>query len=156
MWRSSLLGVTPSGAYRCQARVRLCDSFSSRGAGSSSQARLHGTRTGARHGYDSGTNLSLEPERVDRLRARRDEHALRLEIELERLQAELATEAGLLVAPERDARKGRIRHVDPDGAGLDAACDAVAARGIAVTTGPKISSCATDIGLSTPASTVGG
>src|SRR5205085_9933999 len=73
----------------------------------------------------------LQTEGVERLRARRDEDALRLEIELERLEPELAAEAGLLVAAERDPRKGGVRHVDPDRPGFDAARDAVAARRIA-------------------------
>ena len=58
-------------------------------------------------------------------------HALRLEVELERLEPELAAEAGLLVAAERDAREGGVRHVDPDRARLDPAREPVAARGIA-------------------------
>ena len=58
-------------------------------------------------------------------------HALRLEVELDRLEPELATEAGLLVAAERNARERRVRHVDPDGAGLDPRGDAMAASGVA-------------------------
>src|SRR3954451_9653555 len=73
----------------------------------------------------------LEPEGVDRLRARVDDDALRLEIELERLEPELAAEARLLVAAERDPRERGVRHVDADGARLDARCDAVAARRVA-------------------------
>src|SRR5205807_1554567 len=71
--------------------------------------------------------LASEPERIERLRARRDEDALRLQIELERLEAQLATEARLLVAAERNAGERRVRHVDPDGARLDPARDAMAA-----------------------------
>src|SRR5881227_1285439 len=73
----------------------------------------------------------LEPEGVDRLRARVDDDALRLEVELERLEPELAAEARLLVPAERDPRERRVRHVDADGAGLDPGGDAMAARGIA-------------------------
>src|SRR6266545_1257313 len=101
-------------------------------------------------------SLPLEPERVERLRARGDEDALRLQVELERLEPELAAEAGLLVPAKRDSREGGVRHVDPDCPGLDPTCKPVAARGITVTTGPKISSWATVIELSTAASTVGG
>src|SRR3954452_6890769 len=70
----------------------------------------------------------LEPEGVDRLRARVDDDALRLEVELECLEPELASEARLLVAAERDAREGRVRHVDADRARLDPRRDAMAAR----------------------------
>src|SRR5205823_8874260 len=60
-----------------------------------------------------------EPEGVERLRARVDDDALRLQVELERLEPELAAEARLLVPAERDPRERRVRHVDADGAGLD-------------------------------------
>src|SRR5207244_1840274 len=70
-----------------------------------------------------------QAEGVERLRRRRDEHALRLQVEVERLKPELAPEARLLVAAERNPGKRRVRHVDPDLAGLDARRDAVAARG---------------------------
>src|SRR5436305_5269972 len=73
----------------------------------------------------------LEPEGVDRLRARVDDDALRLEVELERLEPELASEARLLVAAERDSGEGRVRHVDADRAGLDARRHAMSACGIA-------------------------
>ena len=73
----------------------------------------------------------LQPEGVDRPRARRDDDALRLEVEVERLERELAPEAGLLVAAERDPGKRRVRHVDPDRARLDPRRDAVAACRIA-------------------------
>src|SRR5439155_22608967 len=62
---------------------------------------------------------NLQPERVDRLRAGVDDHALRLEVEIERLEPQLAAEAGLLVAAERDPGEGRVRHVDADRTGLD-------------------------------------
>src|SRR5204862_7976778 len=75
--------------------------------------------------------LRLQPERIERLRARRQEHRLRLQVELERVDRELAAEAGLLVAAERDPREGRERHVDADHAGLDRARDTVAARRVA-------------------------
>src|SRR6266540_4695386 len=75
-------------------------------------------------------SLPLEPERVERLRARGDEDALRLQVELERLEPELAAEAGLLVPAERDSREGGVRHVDPDCPGLDPTCKPVAPRGI--------------------------
>src|SRR3954468_23087906 len=73
----------------------------------------------------------LEPEGVDRFRARVDDDALRLEVELERLESELASEARLLVAPEWDPRKGRVRHVDAHRARLDPCGDPMAACGIA-------------------------
>src|SRR3954453_4824698 len=63
----------------------------------------------------------LQPEGIERAGARGDEHALRLEVRVERLEAQLAAEAGLLVAAERDAREGRVRRVDGDLAGLDPA-----------------------------------
>src|SRR5262245_31771745 len=72
-----------------------------------------------------------EPERVVWTRPGRDEDGLRLEVELERLDAELASETGLLVAAERDSGEGRVRHVHADGAGLDAGREPVAAGGIA-------------------------
>src|SRR3954465_13243999 len=74
---------------------------------------------------------ALEPEGVDRLRARVDDDALRLEVELERLEAQLASEARLLVPAERDPGKGGVRHVDADRARLDARGDAMSARRIA-------------------------
>src|SRR5215203_3736826 len=73
---------------------------------------------------------SSEAERVVRARAGRQEHALRLEIQLERLDPELAAEARLLVAAERDTREGGVGHVDADGTGLDPRREPVAARGI--------------------------
>ena len=112
-----------------------------------------------------------------------DEHALRLEVHVERLEAELAAEAGLLVAAERDPREGGVGRVDADLAGLDPARERSArdesrvqtlanspyfesfairiasfssSKRITVATGPKISSCATSMRLSTFASTVGG
>src|SRR5205814_3917434 len=84
-------------------------------------------RPSPRRGRASGTARELQPEGVERLRARRGDHALRLEVQLEGLEPELAAEAGLLVAAERDPREGRVRHVDPDRAGLDLACEAMAA-----------------------------
>ena len=57
--------------------------------------------------------------------------ALRLQVEVERLECELTAEAGLLVAAERNPRKGGVRHVDPDRPRLDARREAVPARGIA-------------------------
>src|SRR5438552_17687796 len=74
---------------------------------------------------------ALQPERVERLRARRAEDARRLEIELERLESEFAAETGLLVAAERNSGEGGVRHVDPDRSRLDPAGDPVAPRGIA-------------------------
>src|SRR5207248_5327279 len=71
-----------------------------------------------------------EPEWVERLRARRDDHALGLEIGIEGLEPELAAEAGLLVAAERDPGKRHVRHVDPDRAGLDPPRQTMAALGI--------------------------
>src|SRR4051794_33706849 len=73
----------------------------------------------------------LELEGVDRLRARVDDDALRLEVELERLEAELAPEARLLVPAERNSRERGVRHVDADRARLDPRRDTVAARGVA-------------------------
>src|SRR4051812_38049829 len=73
----------------------------------------------------------LEPEGVDRLRARVDDDALRLEVELERLEPELASEARLLVPAERDPGERRVRHVDADRARLDPRRDAMAARRVA-------------------------
>src|SRR5207249_2228468 len=67
-----------------------------------------------------------ETERVERLGAGREEDALRLEVQLERVDRELAPEARLLVAAERDTGERRERHVDPDHSGLDRAGDAVA------------------------------
>src|SRR5581483_10870515 len=78
-----------------------------------------------------GCVLALEPEGIERLRVCRNKHALRLEVELERVDRELATEARLLVPPERNARERRERHVDPDHPGLDARGDAMTARRIA-------------------------
>src|SRR5947207_7692269 len=75
--------------------------------------------------------MSLKAERVERFRAGRDEDALRLQIEVERLEPELAAEARLLVAAERDAGERRVRRVDPNRPGLDPAREAMAARGIA-------------------------
>src|SRR2546423_1740791 len=75
--------------------------------------------------------VGLQAERVERSCARRDEDALRLQVEVERLEPELAAEAGLLVAAERDPRERRVRHVDPDAAALDPGRDAMAAGGIA-------------------------
>src|SRR5690349_13441211 len=75
--------------------------------------------------------LNLEPERIEGLRRGRDENGLRLEVELERVEPELAAEPRLLVAAERDPRKGGVRHVDPDLAGLDAGREPVAARRVA-------------------------
>src|SRR5512133_1247471 len=63
---------------------------------------------------DLGGSRPLQTERVERLRARRDDHALGLQVRVERLQPELTPEAGLLVAAERNSRKGRVWHVDPD------------------------------------------
>src|SRR5581483_1035002 len=54
-----------------------------------------------------------------------------LEVEVERVDRELAAEAGLLVAAERDPGKRGERHVDADHARLDARGDAVPARGVA-------------------------
>src|SRR5436189_3127332 len=75
--------------------------------------------------------MSLKAERVERFRAGGDENALRLQVEVERLEPELAAEAGLLVAAERDAGERRVRRVDADRPGLDAAREAMAASGIA-------------------------
>src|SRR6266511_5517897 len=61
----------------------------------------------------------LQAERVEGLGARGDDHALRLEVELERVEPELTAETGLLVAAERNAGEGGVRHVDADRAGLD-------------------------------------
>src|SRR5947208_5277993 len=66
-----------------------------------------------------------EPERVRRPRARVRDDRLGLEVEIERLEGQLPPEAGLLVTAERDARKGGVRHVDPDRAGLDPRGDAM-------------------------------
>src|SRR5207248_5135039 len=97
-----------------------------------SSSSLSSTRTGSIFpGRGLTRQFGLQPERIERLRARRDEDALRLEVELERLEAELAAEAGLLVAAERDPREGRVRHVHAHGAGLDARREPQAARGIA-------------------------
>src|SRR5207253_7683709 len=52
----------------------------------------------------TGTTRALEPERVRRPRARVHDHALRLQVELQRVETELAPEAGLLVAAERNTR----------------------------------------------------
>src|SRR5581483_3860396 len=73
----------------------------------------------------------LEAEWVEGLGARGEEHALRLEVEVERVDRELATEARLLVAAERDAREGGERHVDPDHPRLERTRDAMPTRGIA-------------------------
>ena len=62
--------------------------------------------------------LLLEPERVVRACAGRHDDALGLEVEVERLDAELASEAGLLVAAERDTWEGGVGHVDSNRAGL--------------------------------------
>src|SRR5215218_11014788 len=70
----------------------------------------------------------LKPERIERARAGGDEHALRLQVEIERLDRELPAEAGLLVAAERDARKRGVRHVDSDRAGLEPRGEAMPAR----------------------------
>src|SRR5438067_899204 len=68
----------------------------------------------------SGTGQvpSLQAERVRGTRTGVADHRLRLEVQLERLDPELAPEARLLVTAERNAREGRVRHIDPDGAGL--------------------------------------
>src|SRR3954447_5503324 len=87
------------------------------------------TKARARLAPDSCANR-LQPERVERLRARRDEHALRLQVEIERLEAQLAAEARLLVAAERDAREGRVGSVDRHRARLDPARQAVSPGGI--------------------------
>src|SRR5436189_4396796 len=79
----------------------------------------------------TGTARTSEAERVGRPRARVDDHALRLQVQLERVDTELAPESGLLVAAERNPREGRIGHVDPYGARLDLPRQPVAARGIA-------------------------
>src|SRR6266545_5984095 len=74
---------------------------------------------------------SLELEGVERLRARRDDHALGLEVDLERLQPELAAEAGLLVAAEGNPREGCVGHVDADRSGLDPLREAMPAGRVA-------------------------
>src|SRR5581483_8512529 len=80
---------------------------------------------------DPRMRLQLQAERIERLRARRDENALRLEVELKRVDRQLAPEARLLVAAERNARKRREGHVDADHARLDARRHAMAARRVA-------------------------
>src|SRR5215210_7449259 len=57
---------------------------------------------------------ALQPERIGRPGADPAEHALRLEVGVERLDAEFAAEAGLLVAAEGDAREAAVGHVDAD------------------------------------------
>src|SRR5215213_10766161 len=78
-----------------------------------------------RASYPRGRVLELEG--VDRLRAGVDDDALGLEVELERLEPELASEPRLLVAAERDARERRVRHVDADRARFDPRRHAMAA-----------------------------
>src|ERR1051325_2398497 len=73
----------------------------------------------------------LETERVDRAGPGRDDHALRLEVELKRVEPQLAAEARLLVPADRDPWERGIRHVDPDRPRLDTCGDAVAARRVA-------------------------
>src|SRR3954468_23597906 len=77
------------------------------------------------------TRAALEAERVERLGARGDEDALRLEVEVERLDRQLAAEARLLVAAERDAGERGERHVDADHPRLDLRGHAMTARGFA-------------------------
>src|SRR5205823_11683421 len=86
----------------------------------------------SRGGGRGKTNVmrGLEAERIEGLRARGNEDALRLQVELERLETELAAEAGLLVAAERDTGKRRVGDVDPDGSGLDPARETMPPRRI--------------------------
>src|SRR3954451_10252771 len=72
-----------------------------------------------------------EAEGVRGARAGVRDHRLRLEILVERLDAELAAESRLLVAAEGDAGERCVRHVDADRSRLHLLRDAVAARGIA-------------------------
>src|SRR4029453_3049811 len=70
-------------------------------------------------GVCAGFAPSSEPEGIRWTRAGPDHDALRLQVQIERLQPELAAEAGLLVATEGNAGKSRVRHVDPHRARLD-------------------------------------
>ena len=106
---------TSTGAARSRAR-RSSSARSSRPRGQPSGSAPASVRGG---GVAYEVLRRSEPERVDRARAGRDDHALRLEVEVERLERELASEAGLLVAAERDARERGVRHVDADRARLD-------------------------------------
>src|SRR5918996_1110148 len=81
------------------------------------------TRQPAQPARPTARAVRSQTERVDRPRAGRDDDALRLEVEIERLERELAPEARLLVAAERDPRERRVRHVDPDRARLDTGRD---------------------------------
>src|SRR5262249_37703912 len=81
--------------------------------------------------WTSSGSAELQRERIERLRARRDQPALRPGVDLERLEARLATEPRLLVAAERDAGEGCVRHVDPDRSRLDPAGDPVPAGRVA-------------------------
>src|SRR5207253_5032350 len=125
---------TTGRSPRKSKRVALFDtptrSTRARGAEGVLATQLHGSIPSSPPGRRSrrrtaGANAAArsEPERVERLRARREENALRLEVELERVDRELPPEARLLVAAERDPREGRVGGVDPDHARLDRACE---------------------------------
>ena len=71
-------------------------------------------RAGRQDGRPGSGPCRLQPERVRGPRTRVGDDGLRLEVQVERVDRELAAEAGLLVPAERDAREGRVRHVDAD------------------------------------------
>src|SRR5215831_12195913 len=77
------------------------------------------------------SSSSLEAEGVRRARAGVGDDRLRLEVLVERLDAELAAEARLLEAAEGDAGERGVRHVDADRARLHLLRDAMAARRVA-------------------------
>src|SRR4249920_2571808 len=76
------------------------------------------------------TARSLQAERVGRPGPGGHDDRLLLEVLLERTGRELAPEARLLEASERDARERRVRHVEADRASVDAARQALGAVGI--------------------------
>src|SRR4051812_17041074 len=88
-------------------------------------------RTSPRRERPTDTAAWLQPERVRRPRAGVGHDRLRLEVQVERLERELAAEAGLLVAAERDPGERRVRHVDADRPGLDLRRDPMTARRVA-------------------------
>ena len=106
---ASMIPISESVRPKC---VRIAGARAGEADPDRREARLRGR---AARQHDPAVRVAaLQPERVERPGARRDEDALRLEVQLERLEPELPAEAGLLVAAERDSRERRVRHVDPD------------------------------------------